>query len=74
MNASTFTEGCIQCGILECQTITSVSDQTSSKVLELIRANIVRNGTLVFLSMIKVLENMEHSRELAIKLKGMVMK
>ena len=73
MNTTTFTEGCIQCGILAYPTNTIVY-QNSDEVLESIRANIVQNGTVILLYLIKVLEKMEDSRELAIKLKGMAMK
>ena len=69
-----FTVMCLQQGILEYQPFTSTSadDEKKNIVLESIRKNIIQRGTLVFLNMIKVLENLEHSRKLAITLRGMV--
>ena len=73
MNISTFTEERIQCDILGNPTNTIVYH--SYEVLKLIRANIVQNGTVIFLHLIiNVLEKMEDSHELTIKLKGMAMK
>ena len=67
MNPSTFTKGC---GILGYPINTIKSDE----VLKLIRAKIVQNGTVILLNLIEVLEKMEDSHELTIKLKGMTMK
>ena len=70
-----FTEMCKQKGILEYQPIINalVDDKEKRKmVLESIRNNIALNGTQVFLNMVKVLESMEHSHELAITLRGMI--
>ena len=73
MNISTFTEGCLQCGILGNRTNTIV-DRDSGEILKLIKANIVQSGTEILLYLIKVLEKMKYSHELTIKLKGMAMK
>ena len=72
INISTFTEERIQRDILGNPTNTIVYH--SYEVLKLIRANIVQNGTVILLKLIKELEKMEDSHELTIKLKGMAMK
>ena len=70
-----FTAKCEQYGVLECTTITGASvylpdDIKKTSVLPAIRDSIALNGTQPFLNMLKVLESMSHSRQLAIELRG----
>ena len=71
-----FTAKCEQYGVLECTPITAASivylpdDVKKILVLSAIRDSIALNGTRPFLKMLKVLESMSHSRQLAIELQG----
>ena len=70
-----FTAKCEQYGVLECTPITGASvylpdDIKKTLVLPAIRNSIALNGTRPFLKMLKVLESMSHSRQLAIELQG----
>ena len=70
-----FTAKCEQYGVLECTPITGASvclpdDMKKTLVLPAIRDSIALNGTRPFLKMLKVLESMSHSHQLAIELQG----
>ena len=70
-----FTAKCEQYGVLECTPITGASvylpdDIKKTLVLPAIRDSIALNGTRPFLKMLKVMESMSHSRQLAIELQG----
>lgn len=70
-----FTAKCEQYGVLEYTPITGASmylpdDVKKDLVLPAIRKSIALNGTQPFLKMLKVLESMSHSRQLAIELQG----
>ena len=66
---------CKPYGVLECTPITGGSryqtdDTKKDIVLKAIRDNIALNGEPILLKMIKVLESMSHSCQLATELKG----
>ena len=71
-----FTSKCVSAGILDSSPITGASiyqpnNEKKGLVLPLIRKNIALNGTPIFLKMVRVLEGMAHSQQLAADLKGM---
>ena len=70
-----FTKKCVKSGILDSSPITGAAiyqpdNEKKNLVLPLIRSNIALNGTPMFLKLVRVLEGMAHSLQLAADLKG----